>query len=448
NLLLLLLLIISEYIMSTDTDPWHPLLRLYLRQLPEPVIPFAKYKDFLCCAQPLAGHEEEVFLLRHMYCLFRFLDEVQTYSSVNKMSIQNRATVFGPNILRPKVNHPETVFGGTALVQQLMSIMINEHSDPFLHNVLKATSVGQDAKSFESELTASSPISNRETTKNLPLHTEVGQQASSFGAPNDVLNGNFTIQLHGDKSVNHPLLNKAGIQTTAAHVQSDTGTSVTNTSNIWNEKQRDDLWESGESTYKSKLSMYDNITVSLVNTEDVQSDHSPPWSTSSCEISLDDHFQSSGTTCPEEELERSSSELSITAPLRPETPGNTQMPEFAFGYSGSSENNTTFVSLNDPSYCALRGFAATFKRKLVKQKEQYETRIEGLEKRHQELEQEVQNLHLNLNQQRICYDIARIKLRNIERAREDAEKRNDKLQMEMEQFFDTFGDLDHRHQDQ
>uniref|UniRef100_A0A4W3HE05 Rho-GAP domain-containing protein n=1 Tax=Callorhinchus milii TaxID=7868 RepID=A0A4W3HE05_CALMI len=417
------------------------------------------------------------------------------------MSIQNRATVFGPNILRPKVNHPETVFGGTALVQQLMSIMINEHSDPFLHNVLKATSVGQDAKSFESELTASSPISNRETTsknganintfgthshtspavgeielakmikdirsgysrtnarqsigrsqstsrENLPLHTEVGQQASSFGAPNDVLNGNFTIQLHGDKSVNHPLLNKAGIQTTAAHVQSDTGTSVTNTSNIWNEKQRDDLWESGESTYKSKLSMYDNITVSLVNTEDVQSDHSPPWSTSSCEISLDDHFQSSGTTCPEEELERSSSELSITAPLRPETPGNTQMPEFAFGYSGSSENNTTFVSLNDPSYCALRGFAATFKRKLVKQKEQYETRIEGLEKRHQELEQEVQNLHLNLNQQRICYDIARIKLRNIERAREDAEKRNDKLQMEMEQFFDTFGDLDHRHQDQ
>lgn len=49
-------------------------------------------------------------------CLFstsnRFLDEVQSYSGVNKMSVQNLATVFGPNILRPKVEDPLTIMEG------------------------------------------------------------------------------------------------------------------------------------------------------------------------------------------------------------------------------------------------------------------------------------------------------------------------------------------------
>lgn len=42
----------------------------------------------------------------------RFLDEVQSYSGVNKMSVQNLATVFGPNILRPKVEDPLTIMEG------------------------------------------------------------------------------------------------------------------------------------------------------------------------------------------------------------------------------------------------------------------------------------------------------------------------------------------------
>lgn len=44
--------------------------------------------------------------------LCRFLDEVQSHSDVNKMSVQNLATVFGPNILRPQVEDPVTIMEG------------------------------------------------------------------------------------------------------------------------------------------------------------------------------------------------------------------------------------------------------------------------------------------------------------------------------------------------
>lgn len=44
--------------------------------------------------------------------LYRFLDEVQSHSNVNKMSVQNLATVFGPNILRPQIEDPVTIMEG------------------------------------------------------------------------------------------------------------------------------------------------------------------------------------------------------------------------------------------------------------------------------------------------------------------------------------------------
>lgn len=50
-------------------------------------------------------------------------------------------------------------------------------------------------------------------------------------------------------------------------------------------------------------------------------------------------------------------------------------------------------------------------------------------------------LHEELDQERKKYTMAEIKLRNAERAKDDAERRNQMLQKEMEQFFSTFSDL-------
>nr|XP_031316847.1 rho GTPase-activating protein 22 isoform X3 [Camelus dromedarius] len=110
---------------TTDVHTVASLLKLYLRELPEPVVPFARYEDFLSCAQLLTKDEGEgtlelakqvsslplvnYNLLRY---ICKFLDEVQSHSDVNKMSVQNLATVFGPNILRPQIEDPVTIMEG------------------------------------------------------------------------------------------------------------------------------------------------------------------------------------------------------------------------------------------------------------------------------------------------------------------------------------------------
>lgn len=65
----------------------------------------------------------------------------------------------------------------------------------------------------------------------------------------------------------------------------------------------------------------------------------------------------------------------------------------------------------------------------------------SLEQRNLELETEMVSLHEELDQERKKYTMAEIKLRNAERAKDDAERRNQMLQKEMEQFFSTFSDL-------
>lgn len=45
---------------NTDVHTVASLLKLYLRELPEPVIPYAKYEDFLSCAKLLSKEEDAV----------------------------------------------------------------------------------------------------------------------------------------------------------------------------------------------------------------------------------------------------------------------------------------------------------------------------------------------------------------------------------------------------
>ncbi|CAL8365610.1 unnamed protein product [Lota lota] len=129
---------------GTDVHTVASLLKLYLRQLPEPLVPYSQYQNFLLCGEQLASgrtkgllelrgllHDLPVANFNLLNYICQFLNEVQSYSSSNKMSCQNLATVFGPNILRAKAEDPHSIIGGAAVVQVLMLELIREHQSLF-----------------------------------------------------------------------------------------------------------------------------------------------------------------------------------------------------------------------------------------------------------------------------------------------------------------------------
>ncbi|XP_077162186.1 rho GTPase-activating protein 25 isoform X2 [Paroedura picta] len=129
---------------ETDVHTVASLFKLYLRELPEPVIPWTQYEDFLLCGQLLTADEAKgcqqltkqlSVLPRDNYNLLsyicRFLYEIQQNASTNKMSVENLATVFGVNLIRPKVEDPAAIMTGTDRIKKVMTVMISNHTTLF-----------------------------------------------------------------------------------------------------------------------------------------------------------------------------------------------------------------------------------------------------------------------------------------------------------------------------
>ncbi|XP_075711456.1 rho GTPase-activating protein 25 [Rhinoderma darwinii] len=129
---------------DTDVHTVASLFKLYLRELPEPVFPWSQYEDCLACENTMSideekGHEElmkqirllpkENYNLLSFIC--RFLYEVQKNSSVNKMSVDNLAMVIGVNLLKPKTEEPVALMRGAPQIQKLMTVIISHHEKFF-----------------------------------------------------------------------------------------------------------------------------------------------------------------------------------------------------------------------------------------------------------------------------------------------------------------------------
>nr|XP_028599485.1 rho GTPase-activating protein 24 isoform X2 [Podarcis muralis] len=533
---------------NTDVHTVASLLKLYLRELPEPVIPYAKYEDFLACAKLLSKEEETGlnelvkqvkslppvnFNLLQYIC--RFLDEVQSYSGVNKMSVQNLATVFGPNILRPKVEDPLTIMEGTVVVQQLMSMMISEHELLFPkdgdvqsgqevsnnnNEVQKKVIIGQLQNKENNNTKDSSPlrhcswdkpespqrtivengsptaqpgsksnsprnsIHKLDITRSPPLMVKKnpafnkgsgivtngsfsssveGQEKTSPALPNGTLQSRRTSSLKGPvtKMGTHSVQNggvRMGISSTDAHSNSLNSRNQGWMSNgyvtLRDNKQKEPTGDSGQ---HNRLSTYDNVhqQFSILNAEDKQSVDSATWSTSSCEISLPEHSnscRSSTTTCPEQDFYGANFEDPVLLD-EPQHEDLSNQGDYenkgdrrsvggrSSRATSSSDNSETFVVNNTGNHSALHSLVSSLKQEMAKQKLEYETRIRSLEQRNLSLETEMLGLHDELEQEKKKFTMVEIKMRNAERAKEDAEKRNDMLQKEMEQFFSTFGEL-------
>lgn len=115
-------------------------LKSYLRELPEPLIPYDYFEVFLTAARCYEMCEEDGIVATQnqlktlpqpnfnlLSYLCRFLYEVQEHCKQNKMGVRNLAMVFGPNILRSGSEDPQVMMESTNLVTELISILIRKH---------------------------------------------------------------------------------------------------------------------------------------------------------------------------------------------------------------------------------------------------------------------------------------------------------------------------------
>lgn len=137
---------------EVDVHSVASLLKQFFRELPESLIPFNCYQHFMNIAMRFQGTKnsscklEEVEGLRTamtslpqdnynvLKYLCSFLNLVSQKTAVNKMSVENLARVFGPNIIRhPQMDdNPEVFMLTTAdISEQLAYMLINYHEKIF-----------------------------------------------------------------------------------------------------------------------------------------------------------------------------------------------------------------------------------------------------------------------------------------------------------------------------
>ena len=121
----------EEVNLSLEKNPHNVsgILKLYLRELADPLIPFDFYADFMA-AETCSNQDAKKGYTRHLVralpkmnrvtlkYLIQFLRKVDSHKGENNMAIHNLATVFGPNLVRSK---NETMFSMAAATAQANS---------------------------------------------------------------------------------------------------------------------------------------------------------------------------------------------------------------------------------------------------------------------------------------------------------------------------------------
>ncbi|XP_045424186.1 rho GTPase-activating protein 22 isoform X2 [Lemur catta] len=456
---------------TTDVHTVASLLKLYLRELPEPVVPFARYEDFLSCAQLLTKDEGEgtlelakqvsnlpqanYNLLRY---ICKFLDEVQSHSNVNKMSVQNLATVFGPNILRPQIEDPVTIMEGTSLVQHLMTVLIRKHSQLFTATALPGPAsprggpqctVGWGSEEVTRDsrggpggpalpahrtpsvdepvagLCGASPTGPgsrpaatgpAKKVQTLPgWKSSFRQPGSRSGSPQG---GGSSLEVPAVSSGGNWLMN--GLSSLRGHRRASSG-----------DRLRD-------SDCAQRLSTYDNVPPPGPARGSPSAASSSAWSAASWgEAPAGGSLggcSSSARSSPHPEWALEPSPLPSDGEDR-RSPGP--------GHSADSEPSEPGSPGQERARRpeALQGLVAELRLELSRQRTEYEMSMKRLEEGSADLRKRMSCLEEELEQEKKRYVLLEIKLRNSERAREDAERRNQLLQREMEEFFSTLGSL-------
>ncbi|KAG5844211.1 hypothetical protein ANANG_G00159820 [Anguilla anguilla] len=421
---------------STDVHTVASLLKLYLRELPEPVVPFSRYQDFLLCGKhilidrkqgllELKGllHELPVanFNLLHYIC--QFLNEVQSHSSSNKMSTPNLATVFGPNILRPKAEDPESIIGGAAVVQQLMSELIREFSLLFV----RERDAWPGSSPFAEGLCmdpAAQPHCSCPTpgpaSEGLPCPHEQPRQGLPRAPPVK------------PRPAASPRRSPAPSTRPPRQPRRPSVPTATARQGCPRRAAPSAGWVEGEG--RSAGAVCERGAGRATPREHPvrvrqhgRRRERRPGAYAGARDAATSADSSSWSSC----------ELLVEDPVAGGLPSLRTDPEERRVNSPASSALTDAPS----AAAAARSWQRLEFEQMARQRLEFESRIKSLEQRNEALLAEVSGLRASLEQQRRWYSVVEIKMRNAERGRADADRRNAALQSEMEQFFDTFGEL-------
>ncbi|NXT45522.1 RHG25 protein, partial [Pluvianellus socialis] len=427
---------------DTDVHTVASLFKLYLRELPEPVVPWMQYEDFLLCGQALdtdekKGHQELLqqlsLLPRDNYNLLsyicRFLHEIQLNSGVNKMSVDNLATVIGVNLIRPKIEDPAIIMRGTPQIQKVMTVLISDHADlfppskdvppspPAHKNDKKApiprSSVGWDAAEDPAAPRAESLI-QRQKRDDPNSRSAPGPAASSSAARED--NGSKdTLGMWKTQSRKRTqtLPNRKSFLTAAS--PGEKGSSDKNDifgSDFWKSSPGSSVRSVVPDGHKRTLShdlfklldlhrasTYDNVPASQAESGEGSGSSPSPSSSGS-----DREF----LPCP--------------------SPSPSPQPrEVASPVSSPAE----VLKPDHESREFLQNVILKLEKEMEVQKNNYEEQIKSLEKENYEVWAKVVRLNQDIEREKKKSEELELKLMNVERLREDMEKKNKMLEEEI-----------------
>ncbi|KAM6235189.1 rho GTPase-activating protein 25 [Porphyrio hochstetteri] len=428
---------------DTDVHTVASLFKLYLRELPEPVIPWTQYEDFLLCGQTLdadekKGHQELLkqlsLLPRDSYNLLsyicRFLHEIQLNSSVNKMSVDNLATVIGVNLIRPKIEDPASIMRGTPQIQKVMTVMISDHAElfppskdvppspPAQKNDKKApiprSSVGWDAAEDPVVHRAES-LTERQMRDNPSCSNAPGPASSSSedNGSKDTL-GMWKTQ---SRKRTQTLPNRTSCLTAASlGEQSST------------DKNHSDFWKSPPGSSVRSV---------------VSDGHKRTLSHDLFKL-LDLHRASAYDNVPASQAE--SGEGSSPSPS-----STSSDKEFLACHSPSHQSKEIGSPTSSPAEVSkpdqeskefLQNMILKLEKEMAEQKSNYEEQIKSLEKENYDVWAKVVRLNQDIKSEKEKYEELELKLMKVERSREDMEKKNKMLEEEIKNLSKSMSKTD------
>eukprot|EP00002_Diphylleia_rotans_P028043 TRINITY_DN5652_c0_g1_i1.p1 TRINITY_DN5652_c0_g1~~TRINITY_DN5652_c0_g1_i1.p1 ORF type:complete len:582 (-),score=136.37 TRINITY_DN5652_c0_g1_i1:504-2249(-) len=240
----------SNWDFPADTDP-HAVasfMKQYFRSMPEPVLTFDLYDCFMA-AEGIPDKSARINCLAYLmttirpayltqvFALFSFLKKVADHSEFNKMGAKNLATVFAPNILRPREQTMEQMSQDVQKLPIVIEMIINEFQtvfEPYLPRTVTVKKPVEVAPRLPQPPARQGPIPTSTSNEPVPLPSQLSSRYRGLNLSVDtavpIATGHSTAGIPPPPSPGRPLPvvpNRAPLSAPAHKTFSPTGLSAT-----------------------------------------------------------------------------------------------------------------------------------------------------------------------------------------------------------------------------